>query len=371
MDKVLIADNDSGTLQQIQEGFQELHHFELLTAKDGKTALSLLHKNKIAVFVTAVHLQDIAGIELIAFITRKRQKTPCIVMVGPDTPKPRFQNRTGHEDVLYYLQKPFAFGKLASAIFVGQNLKDEGLSRKGISLRHFLPLIEISGKTCCLDVTSAGNKRGYLYFDHGVLLNAHCEDSTGEAAAREMVRWERVQLSLSPLPREQNKKVIKNELMEIAGALWARSAPRAPEKAESACPGQQQPGPQGWNGLQAALRRHAGMLHAVNGYKGLAIITPGGKVLATDAKEEAPDFSAFAASFSKILSLSQQTANQQGFANCSGITLHTNSGRVLLMAADLIKEGNYRFLLLMDTNSNSYFMHVQLTKIIPAILQAK
>ncbi|MFO7840272.1 MAG: response regulator [Desulfosalsimonadaceae bacterium] len=371
MDKVLIADSDSAVLNQIQKGFRDLHHFELLTARDGKTALSLLHKNKIAVFVTAVHLPNIPGIELIAFITRKRPETPCIVMVEPDTPKPRFQNRTSHEDVLYYLQKPFAFGKLASAIFVGQSLKDEGLSRRGITLRNFLPLIEICGKTCRLDVTGDGNKQGYLYFDRGVLLNAQCENLAGEAAAREMARWERVHLFLSELPKEQNKKIIKNELMEIAGALWARSAPRAPERAEAACPGQQPPGPQGQNGLQAALRRHAGMLHAVNGYKGLAIITPEGKVLATDAKEEAPDFSAFAASFSKILSFCQQTAHQQGFANCSGITLHTNSGRVLLMAADAIKEGNYRFLLLMDTNSNSYFMHVQLTKIIPAILQAK
>src|SRR6056297_3108040 len=224
MDKVLLVENDQDTLNDIEKGFKDLHHFELLTARDGKTALEILSKNKIAVFITAVNLPKIQGVELVAFMTRKRQDTPCIILVDEDTPKPWFRGMA-QENVLYYMQKPFQFGNLASAIFVGQNLKDEGLSRKGITLRNFLPLIEISKRTCRLDISSGGQKQGYLYFDHGVLLNAHCEHHTGEPAAREMTQWNRVSITLSELPKEQKRKVIKTELMEIAGALWGKPNP--------------------------------------------------------------------------------------------------------------------------------------------------
>ncbi len=368
MDKVLIADNDQDTLDKVTKGFKDLHHFEILTATDGETALNILNKNKIAVFVTALELPGRHGLELLAFMTRKRPDTPCIVMVPPQTPKPWFQDRTGHENVLYYLQKPFPFGNLASAIFVGQNLKDEGLSRKGITLRNFLPLIEISRRTCRLDVNSRGQKEGYLYFDRGILLNAHYEHLTGEAAAREMTRWEQVSISLSELPKEKSKKVIKTELMEIAGALWGKPGNPAGRLAQGN-PRAREHATQPESRLQAALNRYVNMLRTVKGYKGIAVLSPDGFVLAADTKDTAIDFKNFAQAFNKMLTACQQTSFQKGFDKCTGLTVHTSKGLILVMASDVMKDGNFRFLVLMDPIGNSYFMQVQLAKLIPAILQ--
>jgi CheY-like chemotaxis protein len=369
MDKVLIADSDQETLEKIKKGFRDLHHFEILTAAEGEAALKLLNQEKVAVFVTAIDLPKIPGIDLIAFMTRKRPETPCIVMVEPNTPKPWFQDRTGHENVLYYLQKPFQFGNLASAIFVGQNLKDEGLSRRGITLRNFLPLIEISRKTCRLDITSGGQKQGYLYFDRGVLLNAHCEDLTGEAAAREMTKWDRVSLTISELPKEQSKKVIKTELMEIARALWGRpnaaDGQRRPAAAENPVPRA------GQTKLQTAVNRYAGILRTVKGYKGIAVLNSEGSVLASDTLDTSLDFKAFVGPFNQMLTNCQQTTFQRGFEKCTGLTVHTTKGLILMMASDVMKEGNFRFLVLMEPGGNSYFMQVQLAKIIPSILSAK
>jgi len=370
MDKVLIVDKDQATLDKVTKGFKDLHHFEILTATDGETALNFLNKKKVAVFVTALELPRLHGIDLLAYMTRKRPDTPCIVMVEPNTPKPWFQDRTGHENVLYYLQKPFPFGNLASAIFVGQNLKDEGLSRKGITLRNFLPLIEISRTTCRLGVSSSGQKEGYLYFDRGILLNAHYEHLTGESAAREMTRWERVSISLSDLPKEKSKKVIKTELMEIAGALWGKPHNPANRLPKGGRKSQQSAAPPETK-LQSALNRYINMLHTVKGYKGLAVLSPEGSVLAKDTLEASIDFEHFAEAFSKMLTAGQQTTFQKGFDKCTGLTVHTTKGLILMMASDVMKEGNYRFLLLMDPTGNSYFMQVQLAKIIPAILQSR
>ena len=372
MDKVLIVDSDQDTLEKIEKGFKDLHHFELLTATDGESALNILTKTKIAVFVTAVELPKIHGVELIAFMTRKRQETPCVVLVDADTPKPWFRDRMNHENVLYYMQKPFQFGNLASAIFVAQNLKDEGLSRKGITLRNFLPMVEMSRKSCRLDVTSGGQKRGYLYFDRGILLDAHFNHLQGEQAAREMIKWDRASINLSELPKDKSKKVIRVELMEIAGALWGN--PNKPAKSPKLTEkqAQSQPAPAaGESKLQAALNRYVNMLRTVKGYKGIAILSPDGAVLATDTPAEPIDFKYFAASFNQMLTTCHQTTYQKGFDKCTGMTVHTTKGLILIMSADVMKEGNFRFLVLMAHDGNAYFMQVQLAKIIPSILQAK
>jgi CheY-like chemotaxis protein len=370
MDKVLIVESDQEVLTKIRKGFKDLHHFEMLTAADGETALSILNRSKIAVFVTAIPVPGIEGTDLIAFMTRKKPDTPCIVLVEPNTPKPWFQDRTGHENVLYYLQKPFQFGNLASAIFVAQNLKDEGLSRKGITLRNFLPLIEISRKTCRLDITSGGQKRGSLYFDRGILLDAHCESLTGEQAAREMTSWNRVSLTLSELPKDRTRKIIKTELMEIARALWGKPGSHGGRPPSAAAAGRQSAA-KGETRLQAALNRYVNMLQTVKGYKGMAVLSPDGNVLASDSRDASIDFPSFVGAFNQLLSNCQQTTYQRGFQKCTGLTVHTTKGLILLMASDVMKEGNFRFLVLMDPNGNSYFMQVQLAKIIPTILSAR
>ena len=367
MDNVLIVDSDQATLDKVTKGFKDLHHFEILTATDGEAALNYLNKNKVAVFVTALDLPKLHGIELLAYMTRKRPDTPCIVMIDPKTPKPWFQDRSGHENVLYYIQKPFQFGNLASAIFVGQNLKDEGLSRKGITLRNFLPLIEISRRTCRLDISSGGQKQGYLYFDHGVLLNAHCEHLTGEPAAREMTQWNRVSITLSELPKEQRRKVIKTELMEIAGALWGK--PSTSGGRDRTKEPKSRPAPSnGVSRLQAALNRYVNILRTVKGYTGICILSPDGKVLAAHTVNENVDFKAFAPAFNQMLSACQQRTVQKGFEKCTALTVHTEKGLILLMASDVMKEGNFRFMVLMECTGNSYFMQVQLGKLIPGIL---
>ncbi|MEZ4579433.1 MAG: response regulator [Desulfobacterales bacterium] len=205
MDKVLIVDSDIDNLKKIEKGFKELHHFELLTAQTGNAAVDILKKTKITVLITDLNLSDMDGVELLAYMTRNHPSTPCVVMLEQGKPRPWFSDRTGHEDVLYYLEKPFEFGTLASIIFVGLNLKDEGLTLKGMTLKNFLPLIVLGRKTCCMEIISGSQKKGYMYFDTGVLLDAHHNHTTGDQAAKDMAKWESVSSSLFPGFPEQNQ----------------------------------------------------------------------------------------------------------------------------------------------------------------------
>ncbi len=367
MDKVLIADSSKAALKKISEDFKELHHFELLTAGDGESALNILRKNKISVFVTSVTLPGLHGIDLIAFMTRKRPGTPCLVLVDQDTPKPWFRNQGRHENFLYYMQKPLEFKSLASAIFVGQNLRDEGAASSGFTLRSFLPLIEISRKTCMLNVVSGRERQGCFYFDRGILLDAESGDLAGEQAAREMVKWGRTRLSFADLPADRTKRVIKSELMDIAGASWGKPGGRdkgrpaeSPSRAGAAR-----------NRLQSSLDQYADMLGSIKGYEGMAVLSPEGKVLAANTKDGFIDFKKFAPAFNSMLRTCQQSVLQNGFDKCRALSVHTEKWLVLIRTADSLKEGSFRFLVLMKPGGNPYFMQVQLENIIPAILRSR
>ena len=374
MDKVLIVDSDNENLDRIVKGFKELHHFELLTAQSGKSAISILKKTKITVLVTDIKLSDIDGAQLLAYMTRNHPSTPCVVMLEPGNPRPWFTDRTGHEDILYYLEKPFEFGALASVIFVGLNLKDEGLTLKGMTLKNFLPLIVLSRKTCQMEDISGSQKKGYLYFNTGVLLDAHYNNTTGDQAAKDMAKWKSVSISFSKLPKEKNKQKINTKLLEIAGAIWKeKPSPKAPPKqppviqlitpavpAPSSAAGQSK--------LQTALSRNAGILRTIKGYIGLAILSPDGNILASDVADKSIDFRGFSKEFNHLFAQCSKTVSQKGLNRCTGLTVHTEKAVIIMMTSDVYKQGNFRFIGLMSPEGNGFFMQSQLLRVIPQVL---
>jgi CheY-like chemotaxis protein len=376
MDKVLIVDSDKANLDRIEKGFKELHHFELLTAQSGKSAISILKKTKITVLITDINLPDVDGVQLLAYMTRNHPSTPCVVMLEPGKPRPWFTDRTGHEDVLYYLEKPFEFGALASIIFVGLNLKDEGLTMKGMTLKNFLPLIVLSRKTCQMEVDSGSQKKGYLYFDTGVLLDAHYNNTTGDQAAKDMAKWESVSISFAKLPEEKNEQKIHTKLLEIAGAIWKEKAKPKPPAQKPAAP--IAPAPKaatpptlpatGQSKLQTALSRHVNIIKTIKGYRGLAILSPDGKILAYDAADNTIDFKGFSKEFNNLFAQCSTTVRQKGMDQCTGLTIHTKKAVIIMMASDVYKEGNYRFIGIMSPEGNGFFLQSQLQRVIPQIL---
>lgn len=387
MDNVLIVDGDREHLAAIRKGLKELHHFELLTAINGKTAIETLQQARVSVVAVNMLLPDMDGIDLVAYLTRNHAATPCIIMTEPDKPFPVFPAGTGNELILSYIEKPFAFGTLASMILSALNLKDEGLAIKGVTLKHLLPLAALCGKTCRMEVTSGKQKKGFLYFRNGVLLDALYNNQSGKEAARQMSTWDQIMIAVSPLPEKRNIPRITEQLIDISGAKWKQTAQtdETPKKKAAAItasvadpkparvkpstppPASQEP----VSRLETALKRHALTLRAIKGYRGVAILSPDGSVLAADTAGEAVDFFNFAKEFNSIISFCNKAASQKGFDQCTGVTLHTKKGIIIMMASDVYKHGNFRFIGLMAPDANGYFMQVQLEKIIPQILTAE
>ena len=371
MDKVLIVDSDIENLKKIEDGFKELHHFKLLTATDGKTAIDILQQTKVAVVVTNINLPVIDGADLVAYMTRTFGSIPCVLMVEAGKPKPWFTDRTGHEDILYYIEKPIEFGALASVIFVGLNLKDEGLTMKGMTLKNYLPVMALARKTCQLEVVSGSQKKGFMYFKEGVLLDAECNGSKGDEAAKEMALWDGVSLSISALPKENHAQRIETKLMEIAGAIW-RQRTKTPsyEKPIQPIRPSAPPAPTGQSKFQESVSRQAGILKTIKGYMGLAVLNPNGDVLAMDSVSESIDMKSISKEFNDLFGKCNVFVTKKGLDRCSGLTMHTKKTVIIMLASDAYKEGNFRFIGFMAPEGNGYYMQTQLSKIIPQILGA-
>ena len=220
MDKVLIVDRDSELLADIRKGLDKMQQFEVLTAGDGDEALSVMSSHYISVLATDIETPTLDALELLAYMSQKHPNTPCIVMT--DRGKPWFKKRISQQSFLYHLEKPFEIKSLVSALFVGLNLRDEGQSAKGMTMASLLPLIELQQKTCRMQVRAEGKRKGYLYFENGDIIDAHCGKLPVDDAAREMASWNRISFVLSDLPRRRSRRRIKTKLMDFAEATWSR-----------------------------------------------------------------------------------------------------------------------------------------------------
>ncbi|MBS0013542.1 MAG: response regulator [Desulfobacterales bacterium] len=368
MDKVLIVENHRSTLEQIRSGFRDLHHFELLTASSAKIATDILTDTRIAVLATGIHLPQGDGLDLLGLMTRKHPSTPCIAILEKDDPKPWFIDRTGHTGVLYYLKKPFSFSRLASAIFVGLNLRDEGQTRNGVTMTNFLPLLAIARKTCRMDIKSGTRQKGICYLERGQLLNARTAELEGDAAAKQIAQWRGIQLSFSPLADKDRQVRTSIDLLTLAKATWEKGArPADNSRATSAY----ESGTAGRIGskLEDALHKHAGILRSAKGYKGLAIVSSNGEVLANDTSHRADiDFSAIAEMANQIYTDCSRHLSRKGLGRCRGLSLDTEQGILLVHNTDMYTSGNFRFLALMAEDGNCFFIQTQLKTIIPKIL---
>jgi CheY-like chemotaxis protein len=371
MDKILIVDGNPSFVSSLKEGLDKMHQFEVLTATDGEAAIDILRHEKIAVFVTDINTPKRDGLDLLAFITQEHPSTPCIVMT--DYGKPWFRKRMDQQEVLYHLEKPFEIGALASAIFVGLNLRDEGINYKGMTMASILPLIEIEQKTCRMEIKSAGKGKGYLYFDEGALIDAHFKGLTGEEAALEISEWDRIVFKLSELPRRRTRTRVKTDLMDMAGATWLREETEAPqEEASTASTGvvlettTTDSAPYDVETMNTVLQRYLQEFHSIKGYLAVAIVTTDGNVAASDQSSDELDLPRLAVGMQRMLAKAEETIAQMGLKRSEALTLHTKSGVVIIASSPAAAD--IRLMGITTLDGNWFFMKVQLENLFPKLI---
>lgn len=199
MSKVLIVDDSQELLKPIEMGLQKYQsEFEVLTAGNGEEAVEILKKTPIATLVTDLYMPKMDGLELLAYMTRKHPRVPCIVMTAFGSPE--VQRILDQRGVFHYLEKPLDLEVLGNTIRDALSQFEQGKSLDGLSIAGFLQLIEMEQKSCVLEAYSTKREMGRFYFVKGELYNAEFGELSADKAAVAMIGWANATLRVKSLP---------------------------------------------------------------------------------------------------------------------------------------------------------------------------
>lgn len=210
MDTVLIVDDSSMLLNYLESAFTKYRdRFRVDFAGDGMKAIEIIKSREISLLVTDLQMPRIDGLGLLAYVHKYHPAIPCIVMSAHGTPA-IIENL--QSDILQFIEKPFTADALAGAILSALKKDQTGGSITGISTGNFLQMIELEQKTCLCEVSSAGNPKGFFYFNGGELHHAVYGDFKGEEAAIKMIQIDNPTISFRKIPERPIPRRINREL---------------------------------------------------------------------------------------------------------------------------------------------------------------
>ncbi|MFZ5572588.1 MAG: response regulator [Thermodesulfobacteriota bacterium] len=214
MKHVLIVDDDAvtrGLLSRVLKPHSD--YFEVMTSKDGKDAVAVIQQTKIDLVITDLQMPEMDGFALMAYINEYYPEIPVFVMTAFGGSE--IKSKAESVGSIKYFEKPLNIDIITECILEELSAGAEGRIQ-GISLASFLQLIEMENKTCTLTVKMQ-NKAGALYFVKGEMMSAEMGDLKNEAAAFELLCWERVTIHIDNICKKKTKEIeqpLMNLLME-------------------------------------------------------------------------------------------------------------------------------------------------------------
>jgi len=223
MKKVLIAEDDKILAMRLVKALEKHGDIlDVIEVDNGKIAMDVLEKQRIALLVTDIQMPVVDGFVLLAHVNEHHPVTPCFVMTSMGVPevKPKLPR-----DLVQFFPKPFETDAFTRAVLdTVQRDIPRGVMH-GISAASFCTMIEMEKKTCLFEVEPAGEERGMLYFDSGTLYDASFAGLKGEPAAIQILGYEKATFKFRHFP---DKKIPRR----INKSLWALIEEGVTSKAE-------------------------------------------------------------------------------------------------------------------------------------------
>lgn len=215
MKKVLIVFNDVVLLSVFKRWMLRSLTVEmLLFAKDGKKAIEIMAEHPIELLITDLELQDMSGMELVAFLSSHYPSVKVAFFLPLDSSIN--SESLAKLSSLYFVHKPeslkdfIRFEKLVSvAIF-------QTLAVADMLIVDFLKLAKYQYKTCLLEIDNLlTGEKGFIYFEAGVLHDAACGDFKAELAVVEMLSWKRGQFIFKEFAKKLLHRKIQSTLANL------------------------------------------------------------------------------------------------------------------------------------------------------------
>lgn len=188
--QVLIVDDEETLTWSLAKSLShDRDAYEITTANDGETALSLLKDEPFDLVVLDIRLPGISGLDVLVKIKETRPSTKVIIMTayGSSEIKAKAKARGS----LYYIEKPFEIDQMRDLILKAlreDNVRGFNGSISGLQLPDLIQMNCLSQVTTALYVTKA-DREGCIYFEDGQMTHAQIGAIEGEDALFTILSW--------------------------------------------------------------------------------------------------------------------------------------------------------------------------------------
>jgi len=215
-------------------------HPEILTANNGKRALSLLESEPVRLLICDLKMPRIDGLQILAIVRRRYPELRTVVLSALEDEEFRSRAYALGVDLFWLKMEMQRNSKLFIECLESLLGRDDEPGFRGIQSKSLMDIIQmecLSRSSSVLRITR-GPLVAKLWIQDGELIDAEAEGARGEVAFRRILSWKSG--TFENLPAEPNHerfitKPVNALLLESAQDMdEAASAPATPEAAEDA-----------------------------------------------------------------------------------------------------------------------------------------
>lgn len=190
--KILILDDERDVLEMYRELLSQIpSQPEVHTATSGARALALLNKEEFSLLLTDLNLPGMDGFQVLTIVRRKYPSLRTVVMSGESDDQ--YRARAYSMGIDLFLEKPTTQQEvqlfadcIESLLGLEQTTGFRGLQSK--SLVDLIQLECLSKSSSVLKITN-GPMEARIWVLDGDIIDATCQDSTGEDAFKKILSW--------------------------------------------------------------------------------------------------------------------------------------------------------------------------------------
>jgi len=199
MKKVLVVFNDVVLLSMFKRWASRSQEELLFFAKDGSKALKTIQDQDIDLLITALNLPDTEGIKLAVTAASNYPKLgfSFFLPTGSSAKQKTLQKLSS----LCFVEQPTSlkeFVQFTNKIGM-QEIRFSLLNQ--VSSVDFLNMLASEQKTSLLSVNNTQTQQqALIYFEQGVLYDAHCDGLEAMQVIHEVLTWQQVKFAFQTLP---------------------------------------------------------------------------------------------------------------------------------------------------------------------------
>lgn len=241
--KILILDDDPDWLTLSRDMLESMpSHPEVLTANNGKRALSVLESEPIRLLICDLKMPRMDGLQVLAIVRRRHPELRTVVLSGLEDEEYRSRAYALGVDLFWIKiemqRNPKLFVEcLESLLGSGSRELDSGF--RGIQSKSLMDIIQmecLSRSSTVLRITR-GPLVAKLWLQDGDMIDAEVEGARGEAAFQRLLAWKSG--TFENLPTEPGRertifKPVNALLLESAQTIDENANPVGEESLDSA-----------------------------------------------------------------------------------------------------------------------------------------